>query len=379
MTPQNIVVKVGSSVLTQPDLRLDRGVFCALVGEVAKLVSDGHRVTLVSSGAVATGRRKLGISLRPQGSRAIPTLQALAAVGQARLIQLYDSEFAHYGLHVAQLLLTRDDINARGRYLNARHTFAALAELGAVAIVNENDTVASDELRFGDNDQLAALVATMVRADILIILSDVDGIYSDDPHRHPRATRISEMRADDARLDAMVGGPHDTVGGVGTGGMKTKLTAARLAAGSGIVTVIGLGKQPGLLDAALMRAPECGTILLPAPNLEPKSARKTWIGVGVQTRGRVWCDPGAAQALTRSGGSLLPSGVTRVEGHFAEGAAVELMGPDDALLGRGLAVYDADALRLIAGRQSGEIESILGYKILDAAFHRDDMVITRVP
>ena len=370
-----LVVKIGSAVLMRRGSELDRGAFCRLVEALALIITSGQRVVLVTSGAVAMGRQKLRLDKRPTGERSIPKLQALAAMGQSRLMQLYEAEFAHYNLHVAQVLLTRDDFNHRQRYLNARHALDAIHGFGAVPIINENDSVGTEEIRFGDNDQLAAMVAAMISADQLIILSDIDGLYTGNPATDREAERIVELRAADPSIDDMIGDKLDSAG-FGTGGMRTKIAAARMAARTGIVSVIAPGKAQGVLEKVLAGDESVGTRLTPEPGVDRLAARKTWIGTGLMARGRVWCDEGAARAIKDRGTSLLPSGVTRVEGAFAEGEAVELLDAEGEVFARGLATYSAQAMRQIAGHQSAQIEDILGYRVLDAVIHRDDLVLS---
>jgi len=374
-----VVVKVGSAVLLREDGSLDRGAFCRLVEVLSGLMADGVRVVVVTSGAVAMGRKKLSMRDKPRGDGSIPILQALAALGQSHLIQLWESEFAHYGYHVAQLLLTRDDFHHRQRFLNVRLALEAIHRLGAVPVINENDTVATDEIRVGDNDQLAALVATLVGADRVVLLSDIDGLYTANPKKDNNSVRLAEVSVDDPRLDGMVDDTHDLLRGYGTGGMKTKLIAARIAARSGIPMVIAPGKRPEVLRQVLTDTTTVGTTFLPDPTADRWAARKAWLGVGARAEGRVHCDAGAVEAVLHRGRSLLPSGMTRVEGAFGEGDVVELVDPQGVVFARGLAVYDAEAMGQLVGVQSTEIADKLGYKILDATVHRDNLVLTASP
>ncbi len=369
------VVKIGSAVLMSADGGTDRGAFCRLIEGLANLYSAGVRVVLVTSGAVAVGRLKMALDKRPSGERNIPKLQALAALGQARLMNLYESELAHYGIDAAQVLLTRDDFNHRQRYLNARRALGAIHDFGAIPIINENDSVGIDEIRFGDNDQLAAMVAAMIAADRLVLLSDIDGLYTGDPRRDPSAKRLPRVRANDPSLDAMVGGTLDPTGGFGTGGMRTKLTAARIAARAGIETIIAPGKEADVLGRLMVEDLNVGTLFTPDPGADRIAARKAWIGMGVAPKGKLWCDAGAVNAVQSRGTSLLPSGVQRVEGDFADGDAVELIDPEGNAFARGLAIYNSNALTKIAGSSSSDIVNILGYHILDAVVHRDDLVL----
>lgn len=370
---EKVVLKIGSAVLMRDRDRLDRGAFCRLVDATAQAIQAGTRIVVVTSGAVATGRRKMGLLSKPSGVRSVPVLQALAALGQSTLIQMYESEFGHHDLKVAQLLLTRDDFNDRQRYVNARNALEAVLEFGAVPIINENDTVVTDAVRFGDNDQLAALVATLIGADRLVILSDIDGLYTSNPHADPDAVKLDRVQAADPSLDAMVSGTRSA--GDGTGGMATKLGAARLAARSAIMTVVAPGKVPGVVADALSDAPQMGTLFLPEPGADRMAARKAWIGLSTSVAGRIWCDAGATRAMRQRGTSLLPSGITQVEGEFSEGDIVELVNPEGVAFGRGLALYPAVDMRRIQGAQSDAIETLLGYKGLDAVVHRNDFTL----
>ena len=376
MENRTLVIKIGSAVLLRDGVHPDRPAFCGIVQELANLASQGFRIVVVSSGAVATGLQKMKLDRRPRGED-IPTLQALAALGQARLMQSYESEFGLYGLQVAQILLTRDDFNDRTRYINARRALGAVHAFAAIPIVNENDTVATEEIRFGDNDQLAAMVAAMVSAELLVLLSDVDGLYTADPHTDKAATRIRTERAFAADLDPMVGGANEGKG-VGTGGMRTKLLAARLAASVAIPTVIAPGKHPGVLRQ-ILDGGDIGTRLCPEPGIERLAARKAWIGTGLTPRGRITCDQGAVEAIVARGKSLLPSGIIAVEGNFGEGDPVELVDGNGRGFAQGLSCYGADAVRIIMGHQSTEITSLLGYRLLDAVVHRDELVLQSEP
>ena len=371
--PRTIVIKIGSAVLLRDGVHPDRPAFCGLVQELSNMASSGLRIVVVSSGAVATGLQKLRLERRPGGERNIPTLQALAALGQASLMQSYESEFGLYNLLVAQILLTRDDFTNRTRYINARRALSAVHSFCAIPIVNENDTVATEEIRFGDNDQLAAMVAAMVSAELLVLLSDVDGLYTSDPHKDPTAKRIDTHRAYSPDLDSMVDGSNLSAG-VGTGGMKTKLLAARLAASVAIPTVIAPGKQPGIL-AEIMGGHDVGTRLTPEPGIERLAARKAWIGTGLVPKGKIKCDKGAVEAIVARSKSLLPSGIVGVEGDFQEGDAVELIDCDGRSFAQGLSSYSASAVRIIMGHQSSQITALLGYRLMDAVVQRDELVV----
>ena len=364
------VVKVGSSVLVgEAGDVLDRRAFCALVEALAKLVRAGRRVVLVSSGAVAVGRRKRGVE-KPIGGESLAVKQALAAIGQPLLMHHYAVEFGFYGVQVAQVLLGRQDLSERSRTLNARRTLRALSELGPIVpIINENDTVATDELKFGDNDHLAALVAQTLDADALIILSDVDAVYTADPRRDPTAERIAVAYADDPAMLA-VAGPADALG-AGTGGMASKLRAAAIAGARGVPTVIAPGRDPDAL-ARLASGDAVGTLLVPLG--ASLSARKAWIAHGALSGGVLHVDAGACKAIQSEGRSLFPRGIVRVEGQFGEGDAVAIA-CDDSVFAHGLVAYGAADLSRIVGARSGEIAAILGYSQGDAAIHRDDLVL----
>lgn len=370
---RRLVIKIGSGVLVRGGVRFDRGTFCRVVEQVAALVESGRHVAVVSSGAVALGRGRLGGLAKPDRQRSLPLLQAMAAVGQTTLMQLYDTELSHYGLRCGQLLLTRDDLDDRGRYLNARHTLRALWELGAVPVINENDTVATDEIRVGDNDGLAARVASLIEADLLVILSDIDALYTANPRVDPEARPYDVVAAEDPALDACVSDTHDARGGVGTGGMVTKLEAARIAARRAIPTLVMLGKAPERLPAALA-GEQVGTLFVPSV-ARRKSGRKAWIGT-LRTHGRVLCDAGAERAVRERGTSLLPSGVVAVEGRFEAGEAVALCSAESGQeFARGLVAYRAADVERIAGARSAQIESLLGYHVADEVVHRDDLLL----
>lgn len=369
------VIKLGSNVLLGRGGRLDRPTFAGLIQGVDALERAQRSVTLVSSGAVALGRQLMG--RMSGGARpSIPRLQALAALGQPRLLKLYELELGHYGRRVAQLLFTRGDLSDRGRYLNARYAIDEVRALGALPIINENDTVATEELRFGDNDQLAAMTCGLVGADLLVILSDVDGIFEVAQGEHGErifTERIEQIEADHPRLD-VIAGPSRS--GVGTGGMVTKVEAARIAARVGVPTIIAPGKRQGVLEALAAGEP-VGTLLVPPAGSGGLSGRKVWLGAGARPVGQLWCDEGAVAAVCERGASLLPSGVTRVEGEFEEGAVVELVDERGERFGLGLSVYGAEDLRRIAGARSDEIAARLGFKLVDEAIHRDNLALSR--
>ncbi len=360
------VVKIGSSLLTNDGRGLDSTAIAGWVAQMAALREQGIELVLVSSGAVAAGLTRLGWPRRPT---AVHQLQAAAAVGQMVLVQTYESAFQQYGLHTAQVLLDHDDLSSRERYLNARSTLRTLLDLGVVPVVNENDTVVTDEIRFGDNDTLGALVANLIEADLLVILTDQAGMYDSDPRNNPEARLLPQLAADDHTLESMAGG-----GGVlGRGGMLTKVRAARVAARSGADTLI-LG---GRTDQALVRAQSgelLGTLL--TAGQEPQAARKRWIAGQLQTRGILTLDDGAVTVLRDKGKSLLPVGVKGVKGDFTRGDMVICVAPDGTEIARGLVNYSAEEARKIIGRPSGDILTQLGYKDDDELVHRDNLVLT---
>jgi glutamate 5-kinase len=361
------VVKIGSALITADGKGLDRDSLRAWVDQVADLMAAGVEVVIVSSGAVAEGMRRMAWTRRPD---ALHELQAAAAIGQMGLVQAWESCFQRRGLHTAQVLLTHDDLADRKRYLNARSTLLALVQLGVVPVVNENDAVANEELRLGDNDTLAALVANLIEAEVLVLLTDQQGLYDADPRHKPDATLVSEAVAGDPTLDAMAGGG----GNLGRGGMQTKLRAARLAARSGSATVIAYGRLGGVLER-LRQGEALGTLLSPAQ--EPDAARKRWLAGQLQARGRLLLDAGAVRVLRESGRSLLAVGVREVEGEFRRGEVVVCVGEDGREVARGLVNYSSAEARRIKGRPSSEIAAILGYVDEDELIHRDNLVLTR--
>ena len=363
---QRWVVKIGSALLTADGRGLDRSAMAVWVDQMVALREAGVELVLVSSGAVAAGMSRLGWSSRPS---AIHELQAAAAVGQMGLVQAWESSFAEHGKHTAQVLLTHDDLSDRKRYLNARSTLRTLVDLGTVPVINENDTVVTDEIRFGDNDTLAALVANLVEADLLVILTDRDGMFDADPRHNPDAQLIFEARADDPSLDAVAGG---TGGALGRGGMQTKLRAARLAARSGAYTVIVGGRIERVLDR-LKAGERLGTLLAPERGL--LAARKQWLAGHLQTRGTLVLDAGAVKALTADRKSLLPVGVREVQGSFRRGEMVVCVGPDGREIARGLANYSALEAQKIVGQPSDAIEKLLGYVDEPELVHRDNLIL----
>jgi glutamate 5-kinase len=360
-----VVVKIGSSLLTEPGHGLNRAAIDGWVAQMAALRVRGVQVLLVTSGAVAEGMSRLGITERPH---ALHELQAMAAVGQMGLVQVYETAFQRHGLHTAQVLLTHDDLTNRNRYLNARSTLRSLIGLGAVPVINENDTVATEEIRFGDNDTLAALVANLVEADVLLILTDQPGLYDSDPRANPQAQLVHEGKAGDPRLLEMAGG----AGKLGRGGMRTKLLAADKAARSGAATVIAPGRDQNIIGRVLA-GETIGTCLRPAQ--ERVAARKQWLAGHLRTVGRLTLDAGAVRMIREAGKSLLPVGVTRVEGEFGRGEVVACLDPEGREVARGLVNYGAVEAARIAGKPSDEIETILGYVDEPELIHRDNLVI----
>ncbi len=362
-----LVIKVGSSLVTDEGRGLDRAALSHWAAQIAQLRQLGKEVVLVSSGAIAEGMLRLGWPSRPTG---IPELQAAAAVGQMGLAQAYETSFAQHNIQTAQILLTHEDLADRKRYLNARSTLFTLLRMGVVPIVNENDTVVTDEIKFGDNDTLGALVANLIEADALIILTDQRGLYSADPRKDPQARFISHAQAGDPALESMAGGAGSSLG---KGGMLTKILAAKRAAGSGAHTVIASGREERVL-LRLASGETIGTEL--KASTAPHSARKQWIADHLQLRGYVVLDQGAARALTREGKSLLPVGVTAVNGNFERGDLVACLDPDGRELARGLINYSAQQTRRIMRRPSSEIETILGTMEDTELMHRDNLVLS---
>jgi glutamate 5-kinase len=364
-----MVVKLGTSVLTAGTDRLNRPYMVGLARQVATLREQGSQVLLVSSGAIAAGRERLG-SAPSQRSRAnVPLKQVFAAVGQSRLMHLYEQLFEIYGLHVAQALLTRDDLRDRRRYLNARNTLTLCLERGIVPIVNENDAVVTAEIRVGDNDNLSALVAGLVGADLLLILTDIPGLYSADPRSDPSAELIPEVPVIDERIWAVAGGAGTARG---TGGMRTKIQAADLATRSGTTVVIASGAEPDVI-LRVAGGERIGT-RFPAHASYP-DARRRWILAETARLSRVVVDAGAVNALVHAGRSLLPAGIVAVEGEFDRGQTVRIFAPDGREIARGLTQYRAADVRAIKGLHSAQIAETLGYDYGPEVVHRDDMVI----
>jgi glutamate 5-kinase len=364
---KRIVIKVGSALLTNDGAGIDRQAIDAWVEQIATLLSAGKEVVLVSSGAVAEGLVRLGIDTRPES---IHMLQSAAAVGQMGLIQTYETSFRRFERQTAQILLDHDDMANRERYLNARSVIQTLMGLNVVPIVNENDTVVTDEIRFGDNDRLAALVANLIDADALIILTDKDGMYDANPDENKGARLINQALAADSKLDALAGSSN---GALGRGGMQTKLEAARLASRSGCNTVIAGGRNQDILTR-ICEGENLGTLLQAGQT--PIAARKQWLAGQLQVKGRLVLDDGAAKVLRQQGRSLLAVGVTEVSGTFTRGELVRCDDSSGKEVARGLANYNADETRLIQGKSTEEIATILGYCDDDELIHRDNMVVS---
>jgi glutamate 5-kinase len=365
---RRIVVKVGSSLVTDEGRGLDETAIGEWCRQLAALARQGREVIMVSSGAIAEGMKRLGWTTRPHE---INELQAAAAVGQMGLAQMYETKLREQGMASAQVLLTHADLADRERYLNARSTLLTLLRLKVVPVINENDTVVNDEIKFGDNDTLGALVANLVEADALIILTDQKGLYTADPRRHPAATFVHEARAGDPALEAMAGGSGSSIG---KGGMITKILAARRAAGSGASTVIAWGRERDCL-LRLSQGESIGTLLV-APT-QKSQARKRWMSDHLQLRGSVCVDEGAVGKLRTEGKSLLPIGMTAVEGDFSRGDVIAVRDPSGSEIARGLANYASAEARLLCRKPSSDIEKLLGYVAEPEMIHRTNLVVTR--
>lgn len=365
---KRLVIKVGSALLTNDGAGIDRQAIDDWVEQIAKLLSEGKEVVLVSSGAVAEGLARLGIGSRPQS---IHMLQSAAAVGQMGLIQTYETSFRRFERQTAQILLDHDDMANRERYLNARGVMQTLMDLNVVPIVNENDTVVTDEIRFGDNDRLAALVANLIDADALIILTDKDGMYDANPDIDSNAKLISQANASDSSLDAQAGTSN---GALGRGGMQTKLEAARLASRSGCNTVIAGGRNQNVL-MRICSGENIGTFL--SADKTPIAARKQWLAGQLQVKGTLVLDEGASKVLRQQGSSLLAVGVTAVKGSFTRGELVSCEDSNGEEVARGLVNYSSEETQLIQGKSTEEIITILGYCEDDELIHRDNLVIVK--
>ncbi len=367
---RRLVVKIGSALLVDDGGLVRHAWLNALVDDLVRCRVRGQEVIIVSSGAIAVGRRHLGLSGR---ALRLEEKQAAAATGQIRLAHAYQEALGRHGITVAQILLTPDDTEARQRHLNARATFAQLLALGAVPVVNENDTIATAEIRFGDNDRLAARVAQMVSADMLVLLSDIDGLYTADPRHEPEACHIPLVREIGPEIEAMAGAAP---AGYSSGGMVTKLAAARIAMSAGCHMLIARGRAGVRGPLTAIEAGARASLFL--PRAEPRSARKAWIAGAVNPAGTVVIDDGAVKAL-RQGKSLLPAGVVTIEGAFERGDCITIRTKAGIEAGRGLSAYASSDIQRIAGHKSGEIAAILGYRGRDEIIHRDDLVLTELP
>ncbi|MCX7806029.1 MAG: glutamate 5-kinase [Planctomycetota bacterium] len=364
-----VVVKLGTSLLTGETTHLDQALIDRIVGQIQTLRESGKEVLIVTSGAIGAGAGKLGLSGRPAS---LPMRQAAAAVGQVEVMKAYERAFARFDVTVAQVLLTRDSLDDRKRYLNAYNTIEAILKSRAVPVINENDTVSVDEIRFGDNDMLSALVCQVAGADALVILTDVPGLCSANPRSDRTARAIDVVYEIDEDTLALAGGE----GRLGTGGMRSKLEAARIATQSGATTVIASGREPKIL-IRIFEGENVGTLFVPRG--DRMSSRKRWIAYGSKPRGSVTLDAGAVEAIVARGKSLLPSGIVGVSGDFDAGDTVSVLGPDGREVARGLTNYSSGELDRIRGLRSSQIEKALGQKLFDEAIHRDNLVVLAGP
>ena len=367
---RRVVVKIGSGLLRDPDSGLREDFVRQIVAQLITLRQQGTDVVLVSSGAIALGMRVLGTQYLPKD---VAHQQAAAAIGQSHLIWTYERFFSTYRQPVAQILLTHDDMRDRGRYLNARNTLNTLLQCSVIPIINENDTVSADEIRFGDNDQLSAMVCNLVDADVLVILTDIDGLYSADPRLDPKAELIPEVTQLNASIERLAG---RTTHHTGRGGMHSKIQAAKIAGTNGIHTHIANGLHPDVL-LRILAGDTIGTHIYP-PTSEKLSSRKRWIGFALRAKGEIMVDDGAKRALTRHGKSLLPSGILKVSGAFRFGDAVYCMDTTASRFAQGLVNYSSKELQAIIGQHTSQIEEILGQKAYDEVIHRDNLVLLDV-
>lgn len=363
---KRVVIKIGSSVLTNEHGELSEGVFDEIAGEISRIKSRGIEPILVSSGAIAAGMKKLNLGVKP---RDISMKQAIAACGQSALMWYYEKAFSAFGEKVAQILLTHDVLSVRKRFLNARKTLFTLLGMGVIPIVNENDTVAVEEIMLGDNDNLAALVTSLVEADLLVLLTDIEGLYNKDPRNHRDAELITLIDEIDERIEEIAG---ETLGRTTTGGMRTKIEASKTAAAFGVPTIIANGKKPTTLSK-IFSGKDVGTLFLPAK--EKLKGRKHWIAFTLKPSGEIRIDDGAKRAISSSGKSLLPAGIKDVSGEFEVGELVRCVDEGGKEVARGLSSYSSDEIRKIAGAKTSEIEKILGYKYSDEVIHRNDLVV----
>ncbi|MHB1229625.1 MAG: glutamate 5-kinase [Halothiobacillus sp.] len=366
-TDRRWVIKIGSAMVTGNGAGLDLAAIDHWAGQIAALRAQGREIVIVTSGAVAEGMARLGWKDRPA---ALPELQAAAAVGQMGLVQAYADVLLRHGIHTAQILLTHDDLSDRQRYLNARSTLRVLLDLGVVPVVNENDTVATDEIRFGDNDTLAALVTNLVEADVLVILTDQLGLFDADPRKNLAARLLTEVTAGDPALESMASAEG---GKLGRGGMYTKVIAAKRAAQSGAVTVVASGATPQVLLQLAAGKPDIGTVFQPAQNR--LAARKQWLAGQLRAHGTLHVDFGAAAALRQGGCSLLPIGVTQIEGEFTRGDLVRIVDASGQDFARGLTNYSTEHARKLCRQPSNAIEALLGFVEEDELVHRDNLVL----
>ncbi|MFX4261618.1 glutamate 5-kinase [Pelotomaculum propionicicum] len=365
---KRVVVKVGSSSIAYSTGKLNLYQIEGLVRQLSCLHNQGKDVLLVTSGAIGTGAGKLGLAGRP---KTIPGKQAAAAVGQGILMHIYEKFFSEYGVTAGQVLLTREDFSDRRRFLNARNTLHALLQYGVIPVINENDTVAVDEIKLGENDTLSALVAGLVDAELLILLSDIQGLYTADPRKDPEASLIREVKEITSDIESLAGGAGSKLG---TGGMATKISAARIAAHSGVSTVLACAGEKDIV-LKVVAGEQVGTVFLPADNkLENK---KQWIAYSAAVCGKILVDEGAATALIKQGKSLLPSGVTGVEGQFEIGSTVCIVGPGNQEIARGITSYSSAEIDQIKGAQTREISRILGYKDYEEVVHRNNLVLNQ--
>lgn len=363
---QRIVVKVGTSTLTHETGKLNFFRIERLVRELSDLVNQGKEIVLVSSGAVGAGMERLGLTEKP---KTIPEKQAAAAVGQGVLLHVYEKIFAEYGQTVGQVLLTREDSVKRSRYVNSRNTLLQLLAMGVIPIINENDAVAVDELKIGDNDTLSAMVGTIVDADLIIILSDVDGVYTANPQTNPEAKLLSEIVDITPEIDELAGGPGTLRG---TGGMYTKIQAAKIAVNAGIALVIASGTQDGVVRE-ILTGQDVGTLFPSKHNR--LQVRKSWLAFGSRIAGDVQVDSGCAKAIAKTGSSLLAAGIVKVQGEFEQGKTIRILDPNGRELARGLSNYSSSEIERIRGKHTDEISSVLGYKTTDEVVHRDHLVL----
>lgn len=363
----SIVVKIGSSTLTDKDGQFNTVKIKDLVGQLTDIHNQGKNVVLVSSGAIGAGMGKLGLCKRP---KTIPEKQACAAVGQGILMHGYEKVFDEHGKVVAQVLLTREDISNRQRFLNARNALHSLLQLKAIPIINENDTVAVEEIRFGENDTLSALVASLIEADLLIILSDIDGLYTGNPRDDKNATLIYDVPEITPKIKAIAGGAGSDIG---TGGMLTKIQAGKIAVKSGVAMVIANGSEDQVIGR-ILSGEKLGTLFYP----QEKSlhSKKKWIAFGSAVQGRIFVDRGARKAVAENGKSLLPGGITYIEGRFKTGNTVSIMDESGKEFARGIVNYSSKEVEIIKGRKTTEIEEILGYKDYDEVVHRNNLVLS---